>query len=80
METASVDKLGRVYLPKRIREKANIKPNTILEIELSEGKIILKKRKSVVRESRGIFKAKRLKEDVDELIERYSYEEASGEV
>ncbi len=81
METTAIDRLGRVYLPKSIREKANLKPNTILEIEFSDDKIILKKRKSVVRESRGIFKLKRhIKEDIDELIEKYSYEEASGEV
>jgi|Deesub1362B_J571_1020462.scaffolds.fasta_scaffold35123_2 AbrB family looped-hinge helix DNA binding protein len=81
METTSVDRLGRVYLPKSIREKANLKPNTILEIEFSDDKIILKKKNSVVRESRGIFKLKKyLKEDIDELIEKYSYEEASEEV
>ncbi len=81
MEITHVDKTGRVYLPKRIREMADIKPNTILEIEFSDDKIILKKRKSIVRESRGIFKAKRhIKEDIDKLIGKYSYEEASEEV
>ena len=79
-DTASVDKQGRVYLPKDIREKAGVEPGTRFEVEADEGKIVLKPRKSRVRESMGVYKTKRPIEDIDKLIEEAVYEEVSKEL
>lgn len=40
-----IDELGRIHIPKIIRENLNIKSNDILEIEILEDKIIIKKAK-----------------------------------
>ena len=40
-----IDELGRIVIPKVIREMLNIKSKDILELEIFEDKIILKKAK-----------------------------------
>ncbi len=73
-ETVSVDEQGRVYLPKSIREKVQIETGTVLDVRVRDKKIVLEPHKSIVRESRGIFRTKRPIEDVDKLAEEATYE------
>jgi AbrB family looped-hinge helix DNA binding protein len=40
MET-SIDKFGRVLIPKGVREEIGLEPGTVLEIEQADGKILL---------------------------------------
>ncbi|NOZ77089.1 MAG: AbrB/MazE/SpoVT family DNA-binding domain-containing protein [Euryarchaeota archaeon] len=67
-DIATVDKQGRVYLPKDIREKAGVEPGTRFHVETEGERIILEKRRSIVRESRGIFRTKKPIDDVDRVI------------
>jgi AbrB family looped-hinge helix DNA binding protein len=78
MDVVSVDKSGRVVLPKDIREKIGItKDSKLLVMDIGEDKILLKKldRDAI---------AKRLKEELRNIdIERISKEvrdEVDGEI
>ena len=42
-----VSEKGQITIPKIIRDKMGIKPGTILEVDISEGKIIAVKKQSV---------------------------------
>lgn len=77
MENSTVvDEQGRVYLPKKIREKTGAEAGAILEIEAEKKRIVLKPREGIARKSKGAFKLKRSVKDIDELIKRYSHEKA----
>jgi len=64
----TMDKHGRIYLPKEMREEFDHK---VLKGVVEGDKLILKPI-NIARESRGIFKVKRPIEDVDELAKKYS--------
>lgn len=38
---ATLDKFGRVLIPKRLRERLGLQPNDVLELELEDGKLTL---------------------------------------
>ena len=68
-----VDKTGRVYLPRALREAVGISTGSILDIQMHQGKLVLKKRLPMVAKSyRGIFKLKVHVKDVDREIRRCS--------
>jgi|GEM_PF-5492284 len=77
MEITFVDRQGRVYLPKKLREEIGIKEGTVFRLERENKKIVLEQTKGIARGARGIFKLKTRIKDVDKLIEKYSYEEAA---
>lgn len=41
---ATLDKFGRIVIPKRVREECGLAPGTVLEIEWGEGRIVLSPR------------------------------------
>lgn len=81
MEFVKVDGQGRIYLPRVVRETVGIKPETVLEITATKGRITLSVRKESVAESgRGIFKITRSIENVDKEIRERSLQRALGEL
>ncbi|MER3462193.1 MAG: AbrB/MazE/SpoVT family DNA-binding domain-containing protein [Armatimonadota bacterium] len=43
---ATLDKFGRVLIPKRLRERLGLQPNDVLELELEDGKLTLLPRRT----------------------------------
>jgi AbrB family looped-hinge helix DNA binding protein len=80
MEITFVDRQGRLYLPKKLREEIGIKEGAVLRLRRENKKIVLEQTKGIARAARGIFKLKTRIEDVDKLIEKYSYEEVAREL
>ncbi|ATZ61209.2 MAG: hypothetical protein BME93_03655 [Methanosarcinales archaeon Met12] len=72
----TMDKQGRIYLPKEMREKFDYK---VLKGVVEGDKLILKPM-NIARKSRGIFKVKRPIEDVDELAKKYSKQVIEDEI
>jgi AbrB family looped-hinge helix DNA binding protein len=56
-DTIVVDPNGRVYLPKFVRKLLRLEPNSLLEVDVRDGGIVLKKVDSVAELGRGMFKA-----------------------
>ncbi len=79
-EVVSVDRQGRIYLPKSVRDKVEIEAGVILDVSVKDKKIILAPHKSIVRESKGIFRTKKPIEDIDKLVEEATYEEVTKEL
>ncbi|MFQ6136536.1 MAG: AbrB/MazE/SpoVT family DNA-binding domain-containing protein [Candidatus Hydrothermarchaeales archaeon] len=79
-KTVSVDEQGRIYLPKSIRDKVQIESGAILDVSVKDRKIILGPHKSIVRESKGIFRTKKPIEDIDRLAEEATYEEVAKDL
>lgn len=42
---ATLDRFGRIVIPKRVREEFGLDPGTVLEIEGDEGRIVLSPRR-----------------------------------
>ena len=42
METVSIDRFGRILIPKPVREQLSLEPNTNLEMRLIDGEISLR--------------------------------------
>lgn len=81
MEIVKVDRQGRFYIPKDIRRAAGIDEETVLEITVSKGEIVLRARKkSIAREGRGVFKIRRPIIDVDKEIREKSIEKSLGDL
>ena len=55
--TLRLDKLGRIVLPKRVREKLNLGSGDELEIEASENRITLRplRGSAALRKKRGVW-------------------------
>ncbi len=76
-----VDKTGRVYLPQALREAAGIGVNSIVNVEIRDGTVVLRKRvKKVAKNARGIFRLKAHVEDVDYEVRRLSADDARREL
>jgi AbrB family looped-hinge helix DNA binding protein len=75
-----VDAQGRVYLPKSVRERIGAKPGTVFKLRVQNSILILEERKSIVRESKGIYKTKEPIEGIDRIIEDAAYEDALKEL
>lgn len=81
MAVSRVDKMGRVYLPRDVREAMRISPEEVLDVNVVGEKIVMaRKKRSVARESRGVFKLKKHIEDVDVEIGRQSVRAAAREL
>ncbi len=81
MAASRVDKMGRVYLPRNVRDALSISPDEPLDINVVGEKIVLeRKRRSVAEEARGIFKLKKRIADVDVEIRRQSVKVAAREL
>lgn len=57
-DTIVVDQNGRVYLPKLIRRLLGLRPNSIMEIDVLDDQVILKRIDSVAEKGRGMFRSK----------------------
>ncbi len=83
IDTAIVDSQGRVYLKENIRKKAGIKTNSVVEIIAEPGQIIIRPKKPISEELRGVFKLKKKYRDIrdiDALISSISIEELKSEL
>ncbi|MFQ5975803.1 MAG: AbrB/MazE/SpoVT family DNA-binding domain-containing protein [Candidatus Hydrothermarchaeales archaeon] len=79
-ENVYVDKQGRIYLPKEIRDKIGIRIGMFLDVVVKDKKVVFEPRKSIVRESKGIFRTKEPVEEIDRLAEEATYEEVAGDL
>jgi AbrB family looped-hinge helix DNA binding protein len=68
--TAKLDEKGRIRIPKRIRETAQLKEGGYVYIKTKEKTIILEPAESVADKYRGIVKVNKWPEDLDEFIEK----------
>jgi len=66
MEKAKVSPKGQIVIPKRMRDKFEIKEGeeVVLE-ELEEGVLVMKKSKQPVKSMRGLFKGKMKKSSLE---------------
>jgi AbrB family looped-hinge helix DNA binding protein len=55
-ETITVDRNGRIYLPKLIRRLLRLEPNSIMEVAVMDDQVILRRVDSVVQRGRGMFR------------------------
>ncbi len=62
-----VDSQGRIYLKKSIREKAGIKTNSVVEIIVEQGQIIIRPKKLISEEMRGVFRLRREYKDIKDV-------------
>lgn len=77
-DVTMVDSQGQIYLKKSIREKAGIKTDSVVEIFVEEGQIIIRPKKLISEKMRGVFRLRREYEnikDVDSLISAVSIKE-----
>ncbi len=72
--------MGRVYLPRDVREALRISAEEVLDVNVVGEKIVLERKRGVARDSRGIFKLKRHVENVDVEISRQSVKAAAREL
>jgi AbrB family looped-hinge helix DNA binding protein len=68
MQTAKVDKKGRVVIPKSLREKANVKEDSQVKITASEKGIIIEPLGPVADKYFGAFNVTHWPEDLDEFV------------
>ncbi len=73
--------MGRVYLPRGVRDALSISLDEPLNINVVGENIVLERKKgSVAEEARGIFKLKKRIGDVDVEIRRQSVKAAAREL
>jgi len=66
-ETLVVDQNGRIYLPKLVRKLLGLEPNSLLQVAVSDGHVVLKKVDSVADYGRGMFRRRDLPNPRDAL-------------
>jgi AbrB family looped-hinge helix DNA binding protein len=79
----TIDKAGRVVIPKEIREKANLTENSVLLVtETEKGDVLLLKKldiREIAERIRGELKGKNL-DEIAKKVEKESNEEARTEL
>ncbi|MGQ4892988.1 MAG: AbrB/MazE/SpoVT family DNA-binding domain-containing protein [Candidatus Njordarchaeia archaeon] len=74
---SKIDENGRVYIPKKLREILGLKPGDLVEIDVNDRFIIIKRMESIAKMGKGAFKPiKNVGEDIDSLIEKLSFLDA----
>ncbi len=75
---SKIDKNGRIYIPKQLRKILGLKPGDLVEINIKEQILVIKRAKSIAERGKDVFKPiKRIStDDIDKLIEAYSFLEA----
>lgn len=66
--TTKVDGKGRIMIPKKIREKMELKEGSRLTMKVEGNTIIIKPMKPVADRYYGAFKVNRWPDDVDEFV------------
>ncbi len=61
-----VDRKGRLVIPKKLREKLDVRD--YVEVSVEGDKIVIKPIKSVADEFFGVFKVERWPKDLDEFL------------
>lgn len=79
METAKVDKKGRITIPKHLRRKAKLKEGCYVKIRVDEGSIIIEPIESVADKYFGFFKIERWPEDLDKFMVKVWKETVAAE-
>ena len=75
-ETVKIDEQGRIYLPKKLRERMKERVFTVRE---EKGKFVFEP-VTAAKNSRGIFKVKEPINNIDEKIEKYTRELVKDEL
>ncbi|MGC8998205.1 MAG: AbrB/MazE/SpoVT family DNA-binding domain-containing protein [Candidatus Bathyarchaeia archaeon] len=68
METVKVDEKGRVAIPKRLREKANVKEGGYVRIRADEKGIIIEPLEPIADKYFGVFMIAKWPENLDEFV------------
>lgn len=68
MAIAKIDKKGRIVIPKRIRERAELKSGSYVKIRAKEKSVIIELLEPVADKYFGIYKVDKWPEDLDEFI------------
>jgi AbrB family looped-hinge helix DNA binding protein len=80
MET-SLDRFGRLVIPKKIRERMGLDPGSVLDIEESEGRIILKPVVEMapidIKDGVIVFTGRAL-EDIENAVRKHREERFGG--
>ena len=73
LATSKLDRTGRVYLPREVREAAGLRGEAVVEVRAEKNRIVLvKKEKKVARGAKGIFRLRGHVKDVDIEIRKAS--------
>jgi AbrB family looped-hinge helix DNA binding protein len=68
--TAKLDEKGRIRIPKRIRETAQLKEGSYVYLKTQGKTIIMEPAESVADKYRGVIKVNKWPEDLDEFVEK----------
>ncbi len=75
-EKGKVGKKGEIYIPKKIREAANLMPGDEVEVEIAGDKLVIRKKKTALdllsEEAVAKIKVEEIREVRDSLSERLS--------
>ena len=67
MEIAKVDEKGRVVIPKRLRDKAEVKEGSYVKVKANGKNIIIEPLEPIANKYFGAFKIVKWPEDLDEF-------------
>jgi AbrB family looped-hinge helix DNA binding protein len=68
LEIAKIDKKGRILIPKKVRERAELKSGSYVKIRAKEKEVIIEPLEPVSDKYFGIYKIAKWPEDLDEFI------------
>ena len=68
MEIAKVDEKGRVVIPKRLRDKAEVKEGSYVKVKANGKNIIIEPLEPIANKYFGAFKIVKWPEDLDEFV------------
>ena len=68
MEIAKVDEKGRVLIPKRLRDKAEVKEGSYVKVKANGKNIIIEPLEPIANKYFGAFKIVKWPEDLDEFV------------
>jgi AbrB family looped-hinge helix DNA binding protein len=66
--TAKLDEKGRIRIPKKIREAAQLKEGSCVNIKAKEKTIIIELAEPVADKYYGAFKVEKWPQDIDEFV------------
>lgn len=70
VEIVRVDGRGRILIPKKIRERINVREGSYVSVEVEGGSLIIKPIERIAEKYFGAFKIARWPEDLDEFMFR----------
>ena len=70
VEIVRVDERGRILIPKKIRERVNVKEGVYVSVKVEGGSVVIQPVEPVAEKFFGAFKIARWPEDLDEFMVR----------